>query len=126
MEKITIKKEKLKEIIVKNRAEHRDIFLKAQGRYREEVIKQLDSMLADARDGKRIRVAINLVEPQDHTDDYDRAIKMLELAEEESMVLSEVDIACYVMDQWGWSRNWAVSNMRYVPESAKLQQLSNG
>ena len=42
MKEIKVPKTELLKILNKNRAEHRDIFLKAQEKYREVVIKELD------------------------------------------------------------------------------------
>ena len=60
-----------------NREQHRELFLKAQDKYREAVIEELDAMLTEAREGKRIRRAVTLKAPIDQTAEYDRAGTML-------------------------------------------------
>lgn len=123
MREVKIKRDELKQIVAKNRAEHRDIFLKAQEKYREEVIKELDAMLAEARAGRKVRRHIQLIEPTDYTAEYDRLLRMLELSTDDTVSLTEQEFTCYVMDEWGWSRAWAVSNSRYV-SSQKLAQFT--
>lgn len=102
--------------IKENRDRHRDIFLKAQEGYRIQLIKELDQMLADARDGKKLRRFVTLPEPEDHTDDYDRVIKMLEMSVEEQLEIDETQFAMYVMDDWGWKKNWTTTNAAYIAQ----------
>lgn len=97
-----------------NRAKHREIFLDAQEGYREQAIIELDSMLAEAKAGKKIRRAVLLTEPMDQTSDYDRAIAMLKMSVDEHISLSESDFACYVMDEWSWKRQFHMSNVGYT------------
>jgi hypothetical protein len=123
MNDVRIKKESLIEIVAKNRADHRDIFLKAQDKYRGVVIQLLDKTLADARDGRPfvLNEITRLVMPVDHTKDYDRALLMLDLEVEQVVTLDENAFANLVQDQWNWSRAWAVSNSQYT-DSPKFRQ----
>ena len=122
MHVVRIKKEQLVQIVKKNRQEHRDIFLKSQEKYREVAIALLDKQLKAAREGKPFVLAefTQLVQPQDHSHDYDRALRMLELEVEDVVTLTTADFANLVQDQWNWSRQWAASNMRYT-DSPKLR-----
>lgn len=99
---IVVKKSDLLGALKKNRDVHRSIFLEAQVGYREAVIKELDSMLADARSGRAYRKVVRLEEPQDHTRDYDRIVKMLEMSIADDVPISETEFAQYVLDDWGW------------------------
>lgn len=124
MQSIKVSKTKLIEILNKNRSEHRDIFLAAQNQYRKVVIEVLDEQLQLARDGKPFVLAIivQLVSPEDHTREYDRAIRMLELSLDETVTLSEAEFMNLVQDIWNWSRSWAASNSTYV-SSPKFQAI---
>lgn len=110
---INVKRSQLLEKLKANRAEHRKIFLEAQEGYRAQCIKELDAMLQEARDGKRIRRAVALVEPMDQTWEYDSAIAMLEMSVDEVISLEEHDFKCYVLDQWQWKKQWTTSNVGY-------------
>jgi len=125
MRQIHINKTELLAIVRKNRAEHRDIFLKSQKKYRQVAIKALDAQLKAARNGRPFQLAslIQLEAPEDHTEEYDRAIKMLEMSTDETILITNDEFKCYVEDKWHWSREWAVSNMRYT-KSAKLSALA--
>lgn len=110
---VTVSKAKLLEVLRKNREEHRGAFLAAQKGYREDVIKELDRMLADAREGRNIRVAVGLDAPQDHTKDYDRAIRMLEMCIPEEVFVTEREFDQYVQDEWGWKAQFVGTNAKY-------------
>lgn len=97
-----------------NRASHRDLFLKAQKGYRKEVIKELDQMMSDAKEGKPIGRFITLPEPEDHTDDYDVVIDMLEMSVSTSIELSNHEFRSYVRDEWAWSALANATNIFYV------------
>ena len=127
MQEVRLQKAKLLEIIHKNRAEHHAIFLEAQKKYREVAIKLLDRQLAAAREGKPflLREFIALVQPVDHTADYDRAIQMLELSVDDVITLSTMDFSNLVQDQWQWTQQWATSTSRYV-DGPKLRSLQEG
>lgn len=103
-----------------NRESHREIFLEAQEGYRTAAVAELDSMIADARNGKEIKRQLTLVAPMDQTKDYDRAIAMLEMSVDETIKLSEYDFSCYVLDEWRWKGQWSASNSLY---SAKARDM---
>jgi hypothetical protein len=108
-----IKKEELLAILRQNREGHRATFLAAQEGYRTRVIAELDRRLADARAGRQIDLHIRLPEPEDHTADYDREIRMLELETGNIVVLSMREFDQLVMDNWGWSEDFAMTSSIY-------------
>ena len=114
MEKVTIDKNELLEKIRANRAAHRQIFEEALEGYRQRAIRILDEQIKDLRDGKTPQIIFGLDRPQDHTRDYDRVIMRLDMHQGSVFLLSEQDFAQYVLDDWNWKRQWAVSNSGYV------------
>jgi len=106
MEKITVHKAELLEKLQENRANHRAIFEEALGGYQAEAIKILERHIATLHAGKRRNVQIGMLVPEDHTSDYNRAIAMIEMSIDDTIVLSEKDFGQYVMDDWGWQRNF--------------------
>ena len=113
MQTVKITKAELLGILTKNRAEHRDIFLTGQTKYREAAIRILDEALADAKAGKKIRRSIGLVAPEDHTADYDRVIRMLELSVDDTIVLTSAEFEQYVMDRWRWASQFGATVSSY-------------
>jgi hypothetical protein len=127
MRDVRIKKSTLVSRITANRMEHRALFLKAQEGYRAAAIAALDEQLKLARDGKPFVLTelVQLIAPEDHTRDYDRALQMLDMEVEDVVTLSTADFANLVQDQWQWSRQWAFSNSRYS-DSPKLRSMMAG
>lgn len=114
MHEVKVKRLELLAIVKKNMKAHRDLFLKAQTGYRQAVIEELDAMLKEAREGKKIRRAIALPEPQDHTEDYNRVIKMLEMSVDKTIDLDSSSFDNYVRDQWNWKALADFTNMSYT------------
>lgn len=118
LDSVRVTKDELLQAIRKNRDEHRLIFEEALEGWKSKVTKALEYAVADAKAGKDYRLTVGLVRPEDHTKDYDRAIRMLEMSQDDELVLSAVDFATYVMDEWGWQRTFAANTTLYS-ESAR-------
>jgi hypothetical protein len=114
MNEVKIKKNELLDVVRKNRENHNTLFLRAQEGFRTRVVEELDRRLADARQGVKVNIAINLPEPQDHTEDYDRVIRMLEMSVDDEVVLQSHEFDQYVMDNWQWAKMVRTLNASYV------------
>lgn len=119
MNTVRVRKTDLIETITKNRDEHRGIFLKAQERFRERLIEELDARLARARKGKQVDLAIRLPEPVDYTDEYDRALDMLAWEIAEEVELDQQGFAQLVRNEWSWARTWASNSLAYTTGALK-------
>jgi len=106
--------------IKENRDKHRAIVLEAMEGYRKTAIEELDRMLSDARKGKRIAQHLDLIQPTDHTKDYDRVIDMMSMSTEAEITLSANDFARYVRDEWEWREQFLHSNAMYSRTAATL------
>lgn len=111
---VTVKKNELLTELKKNLEGHRAMFIKAQEGFRAAFIKELDSMLEDARANRSYRKAVALEEPQDHSADYKRIIKMLEMSIREEIAVTEQEFAQYVLDDWSWKRQFVATSSRYM------------
>ena len=109
-----VKKTELIDALKKNMLGHRKLFEEAQKGFRDTVIEELDKRLADARSGREINALLHLEAPQDHTKDYERTIKMLEMCTKEEVFVSEQEFAQYVMDDWKWMHQFVASNAGYI------------
>lgn len=123
MKTVTVRKDNLAQILIKNRTEHRDVFTAAQAKYRETLKEVLQDELAKLVDNKPVDLAkiTCLIVPRNFTKDYDRAILMLDMETATTVTLDEVDFRQLVQDEWSWSHQWAVSNASYT-SSPKFQQ----
>ncbi|KKL71557.1 hypothetical protein LCGC14_2093750 [marine sediment metagenome] len=116
MNKITVEKVELLEVLRTNRATHRAKFDKAQEVYRERVIRELETSLRRARAGDRVEHYIRLPIPEDHTDDYNRVVEMLEMHKYDSVELTQSEFQCYVQDEWGWLKTFAANTTSYLAD----------
>jgi len=120
MLEITVTKEKLLGILLENRDEHALVYEEAVAGYHDACLKRLEEEKARLLARKDpIEVRIHLPVPQDHTKDYDRLIKMIEISEDTEFDLNEQQAANYIMDEWHWTNQWLASNAGYS-ETATL------
>ena len=114
METVKVRKVDLIQRIEENRAKHRSIFEDACAGYREAAIRELDRSLADAKAGRKIRQFLELVEPVDHTDDYDAILEMLRFSVDDVIELDARSFNQYMRDQWRWREQFVLSNSNYT------------
>lgn len=107
MEEVTVNKAELLEALRANREDHRKIFEEALVGYAKEAQAELREHLKRLAAGKRRNIYIQKIVPEDHTRDYDTAIRMFEMALGETVVLKEKDFRQYVMDDWGWAKQFS-------------------
>lgn len=113
-------------ILGKNRDDHRAIFDEAVEGYKQKATELLEDHIDRIRKGDLTAVYVNLPRPEDHTQDYNRVIKMLELSTDSTIELDEHDFAQYVMDDWAWKRQFLISNTHYsTTAAARLREYDN-
>jgi len=127
MKSIKVNKPELLAVLRKNRDEHRETFLQAQAAYRETVIAVLDEELNAAKNGRLFVLAriTALVQPSDHTDDYNRVIGMVEMDTATTVELDEREYSQYVDDNWGWMMQFANEVTSYGVSNAKLARYAH-
>jgi hypothetical protein len=113
-DQVKVRKEELLQALRENRAAHRDIFERAVDGYRTAALAKLEERIQQVRDGKLMPVIIQMPVPEDHTRDYDRAIRMVEMEVENTIELDEAEFAHLVMDDWAWKQQWLSSTAAYV------------
>ena len=114
---ITVSKPELLKILRANRERHHSTFEKALVVFRERAIKELDKLIADVKGPHVPRsLHIGLPVPEEHTDDYDRAIHMLEMHIADVVTLSESAYAKLVDDNWEWRRMFEGTTMAYLSD----------
>lgn len=60
---------------------------------------------------------LNIVFPENHTLDYEKAIRKIQLSIYDTIELSDEDVERYVFNNWEWKNSFNISNMGYA-ESA--------
>ena len=111
--KVTAKKSEVLATLRVNRAEHQVIVIEARAGYlakaREAVAAKLDALGA----GKLVALSFGLVMPQDQTNEYDAAIRMLELHTGDTVELNDDMVRCLVMNEWAWMPHFVGTNAIY-------------
>lgn len=110
MQTTRIQKEKLREIVQRNRDNHRGEFEKALGEYKKAVIHYLGEQIKRAEQGLIVDNYISIPQPEDHTVDYDQVLEMLDLSVDDTIELTYRDFSQYVRDDWGWKGQFATTN----------------
>lgn len=110
---ITVKKDELLKELETNRNNHARDLEEAVAGYHQAVIRGLEHALADAREGKEYRTAIQLAEPEDHVADYDRVIKMVKMSVHDQLQVTETEFSQYVLDEWHWKGRFVATSAAY-------------
>jgi len=117
LSEITVGVGDLIDTVVKNRAKHLQDYSVALERFHEAAKDALYGRITQVVNGTIKDLRFDLPVPENHVDDYDRAIKMLQMtrdAGQDTVVLSESEQESYVMDNWGWKRKFTETSTFYV------------
>jgi hypothetical protein len=114
MQEVTVSKMELLKILDDNRAKHRRVFEKAIEGYRKEYTAQLERRIADLKAGKTPEEYFRITRPEDHTADYDRVIRMVQMHQEDTLALDEEHFMHYVQDDWVWKRQFLRMSTTYA------------
>jgi len=118
MNTVKVKKAELSTIVAEKRRGHTKIVKEAIEGYRKQAMKLLEDHIERLKKGRHQIVQIYLTEPQDHTKDYDRVLKMIEMHIGPTIEISQTDFAKYVMDDWEWKQQFLSSNSTYSATAA--------
>jgi hypothetical protein len=121
LNEVTVQKSDLLKVLQQNRADHRKIFEEALVGFEKAATADLQRELDRLRAGKRRSIFIQRPVPVDHTRDYDRAIRMIEMSIGDTITVSEGDFQSYVMDDWGWAHEFATTATAYHSALAKTK-----
>jgi len=112
---ISVDKGWLLETLRTNRDQHHEAFLHACDVFQGEATRRLERLLEKVRAGEvPDYLGVRLPIPEEHVDDYDRAIGMLEHAIGDSIELGEHAYAQLVEDDWGWALSFANNTIAYA------------
>jgi hypothetical protein len=102
-----------------NRDQHKQIVEEARGGYVEQARKLLGEKLNELESGKITALRFDLQPPEDHSDDYELAITMLELHSEPTIEMTATDVRTLMMDEWDWLHRFLLTNARYANSAAE-------
>jgi len=113
MDDVRVKRDDLLAKIVANRDAHKALFEQAQAGFRARAIEELDDMIAAAKRGD-VRLFVGLTAPEDHSADYDRAIAMLEMSQDDVVTIDRLTFAQLVRNEWAWFKQAQSTNTTYA------------
>jgi hypothetical protein len=114
----TVEKSRLETQLRENMAQHLNKVHKAQDRYQQLVIEELERRLDQAKNGHAVDPSflVHLPIPQDYTKEYERALDRLSWMREAEVTLDYAEFNRYVRDEWEWNDRFIASNSVYLTE----------
>lgn len=97
-----------------NRTKHAADYQAAIVKYREKALEWFEANLEIVRKGGQIEHNLRIPIPEEHTEDFDRAIEALTWHTEEEIELVEQQFDELVRNQWGWHRTFIQNTTSYL------------
>lgn len=113
LDSIRVKRETLLEVLKSNRDSHRATFEEAMEGYRRKSIEILEDHIKRIKDDAPEKIVVSLPIPDDHTDEYDRVIEMIEWSIDDEFWLSGHEFDQFVRDNWGWKAAFLATASAY-------------
>lgn len=114
MKSVKVLKSDLKASLLSNKKIHKIQFEKAYEGYVNTCMSVLTENLKSFKEKKPTSLVITERAPENHTADYDRALKMLEMSVEDVIEISKEEFTQLVQDDWSWKKSWGISNSKYL------------
>lgn len=117
MEKVEVSKAELKARLKENLETHQKDFEIAWEAFREKAVHNFEERLKQVKNlkkGEQINLFVNLTVPEDHTNDYEQALDMLDWEVDETVMLTQYEFTQLVRDDWGWKGAFAQTNAFYT------------
>lgn len=110
---VRVPKDKLLTQLQENRDAHRSLFEEAMEGYKVESIKILEDHIDRIKGNEPKKVAVSLPLPEDHTDDYNRVIQMVEWSMDDEVWLTGYEFDQYIRDNWAWKEQFLTTASHY-------------
>lgn len=127
MRKVTVRKADLLETLKTNRETHEADFDIAWEKYREQAISNVTALLDSLKDlseAYEVELFVNLSKPELHTDDFDRAIEMIDWEVSDEVELTEQEFQQYVQNNWHWMGKFRQDNVFYTGSASPSSAAS--
>ena len=112
---VSVKKDVLLSVLENNLKTHRESYEKAFAVWKEDVFNDLAKKIDDIKNTKKpFMVYVHLPVPEEHTKDYERVIRMLEMDTRDVIVLEELEARQYLDDDWGWKGSFTSNTTSYL------------
>jgi hypothetical protein len=126
MEKIRVKKEELLQKLTVNFGKWKKVHRRAMNAYWRTVSSTLrKSRIKAVRKDPTWMSGIVLTPPEDHSDDFETAIRMLRMSCEDEVEVSEEDFNSYVLNRWHWRQGYIARASVYCSSSSSSSRSSS-
>ena len=115
MNSIQMKREELLKIVKENATKHLAEYQEAVEDYKQAVLKltQMNVKIAKTGDLAQFKFKTIPSAPVNYSDNYSRAIRMLELSIQDVIDVEEHIFNQLVLDEWGWKQNFTAIAASY-------------
>ncbi len=116
MKNVTLSRADLVAKLKQNRAAHNEEYLTALTGWHQKVLTALHETSVEfdrTEDTKDLNIGYRFPKPEDHTEDYDRVLEMLEWETQNTITLSQDEFRQLVQDDWDWSRQHRFNSAHY-------------
>lgn len=115
METVKLNKGDLLKIVRENKETHVNEFNESVEDYKAAVLVVAKNNLKAAKTGEveKFKFESFPAKPVSHENEYNRAIRMLELSVDEEITLQEHEFQQLVLDEWTWKHQFATANATY-------------
>jgi hypothetical protein len=116
LQRTRVDKSTLIEALTANAEKHHEVYEKAMDGYKTAVMTWFAEQLDRAKEDKPFQTYFGMPMPEDHTADYKAVIGMLEMSLDDEIVVSDREYRQYVLDEWGWKKEWVATMSNYTRE----------
>lgn len=127
MKTINVNKDQLLETLKSNRDKHSKEVAELREDYRKQIVAAGEEYLTKVKKHsekdkiERWNQSPEFIPwPEDHTDEYDRAIEMLRWHTGSEIDLTEAEFSQFVQDDWEWRTKFEVSKSSLVSNKTKF------
>lgn len=110
---VLVNKDEALSTLKENRIRHSKIVQEAREGYVKTAKVELARRLNDLESGSVVSLNFALQPPQNYTNVYDVAIKMLELHTKDTIELDGRQVQHMIMDNWDWQNSFLLSSSLY-------------
>ena len=115
---ISVDRAELEKTLKLNREKHVTEFAEANGLYMEALAKDLKKKIRKLKEGEMVTLNFqHLPRPENHAEDYDRALSMLSWHTSDVIEVTEREFEQYINDEWGWKGQFLATTSNYLLNS---------
>jgi len=112
MQTVTVNKEALLEELKANRFMHKHDYDEILQKYMIETLSTLKKAVVEFENDKAVAIDIKII-PRNNINDYDVAIRMVEMSVDTNIEVSNHEFRQYIMDEWDWKHGFDLTKTMY-------------